>query len=390
MIANRIEAITLSGTMEISAKAIELQNNGFDVINLSVGEPDLPTPEHIKEAGINAIKKNYTKYTANTGLVELKDVIRQKFITDYNAEYSRNEIIVSTGAKQSLYNGIQTIISEGDEVIIPAPYYVSYIDMVTLSGGTPVIVNTNPENNFKLTANQFEQNITSKTKAILFCNPSNPTGSVFSKEELQNIVGVALKNNLTIISDEVYEELVYDPISFTGVASLGKKVVNNSIIINGVSKAYSMTGWRIGYACASKEIISGMGKLQSHSTSSASSISQHAAIAALSGSQYCVKEQKKIFKERRNYLTAELSKIKSLSFNIPNGAFYFFINIKKVLDSSIKIKTDREFCLEFLREENVATVPGSAFGMENYIRVSYSKSIENLELAIKKLKKFID
>ncbi len=390
MISQKIKNITLSGTMEIAAKVIELQNNGIDIVNLSVGEPDLPTPEHIKEAGINAIRNNQTKYTSNTGLIELKKAIQKKFKDDYNANYSTDEIIVSTGAKQALYNAIQTIISSKDEVIIPAPYYVSYIDMVKLAGGNPVIVNTTRENKFKITAAEFEQNISGKTKAILFCNPNNPTGSVYTKKELQDIVKVALKNNLIIVSDEIYEKLIYDSLEFTGIASFGEKVKNNSIIINGVSKAYSMTGWRIGYACAPDEIINGMGKIQSHSTSNANTISQHATITALTGPQTCVKEQKNIFEKRRDFLVNELNKIKNISFDIPHGAFYFFIKIEKILDSSNHLKTSREFCLDLLNNGHVATVPGSAFGMENYIRISYSKSMEELESAVNRIKKYIE
>ena len=390
MIASRINNITLSGTMAISAKTIELQNQGIDVVNLSVGEPDLPTPNHIKEAGISAIQKNQTKYTTNTGLLELKNSIRQKFRNDYNADYSTEEIIVSTGAKQALYNAVQTIVSPDDEVIIPVPYYVSYIDMVKLAGGIPVVVNTSRANSFKLTSDEFAKNISSKTKAVLFCNPSNPTGSVFSKEELKAIVEIALKNNIMILSDEIYEKLIYDSLSFTSVASFGKKVKDMSIIINGVSKAYSMTGWRIGYACAPKEIINGMGKLQSHSTSNACTISQHAAIAALNGSQECVVNQKKIFEERRNYLVKELKEIENISFVFPEGAFYIFIDISKILNSKNAIKTSNEFCLKLLNENRVATVPGTAFGMEKYIRISYSKSLEELKLAINRIKEFLD
>ncbi len=389
MISERINDITLSGTMEISAKAIELQEQGIKVVNLAVGEPDLPTPEHIKEAGIEAINNNRTKYTTNTGLLELKEAVRRKFKNDYNAEYFINEIIISTGAKQALYNAIQTIISSGDEVIIPSPYYVSYIDIVKLAGGVPIIVNTKKENSFKLTINEFNENISSKTKAILFCNPSNPTGAVFSKAELQGIVEVALENNILLISDEIYEKIIYDSLSFTSVASFGKEVKNNAIIINGVSKAYSMTGWRIGYACSTKEIIEGMGKLQSHSTSNACTISQHAAIAALNGSQKCVNAQRKVFEERRNYLLEELNKIENISFVLPEGAFYFFIDIGKILASNTSIKTDRDFCIKLLNENHVATVPGSAFGMENHIRISYSKSLEELKLAIKNMRTFL-
>ncbi len=390
MISQKIKNITLSGTMEIAAKVIELQNNGIDIVNLSVGEPDLPTPSHIKEAGINAIRNNQTKYTSNTGLIELKKAIQKKFKDDYNASYTTDEIIVSTGAKQALYNAMQTIISSKDEVIIPAPYYVSYIDMVKLAGGNPVIVNSTKENKFKITATEFEQNISEKTKAILLCNPNNPTGSVYTKKELLDIAKVALKNNLIIVSDEIYEKLIYDSLKFTSIASFWGKVKHNSIIINGVSKAYSMTGWRIGYACGSEEIITGMGKIQSHSTSNANTISQHATIAALTGSQTCVEEQKNIFEKRRNFLVNELNKIKNISFDIPQGAFYFFIKIEKILNSSSHLKTSSEFCLDLLNNGHVATVPGSVFGMENYIRISYSNSMKELESAVNRIKKYME
>ncbi len=388
MITERIKNITLSGTMAVSAKTIEMQNSGIDVINLSVGEPDLPTPEHIKQAGIKAIETGKTRYTKTTGIMELKKAIQQKFIKEFNANYSTEEIIVTVGAKQALYNSIQTLIAPSDEVIIPAPYFVSYIDMVKLAGGKPHIVNTKIENKFKITAKEFEENITSKTKALLFCNPGNPTGSVYNKTELSDIIEVALKNNIIIFSDEIYEKLIYDSLKYTSVSSFGEKIKNNTIIINGVSKAYAMTGWRLGYACAPREVISGMGKIQSHSTSNACTISQYASIAALNGSQQCVEDQREIFEKRRNFVAEYLNDIQGVSFTLPEGAFYFFINIEKILSSSSNIKTSKEFCLNMLNEAHVATVPGSAFGMENYIRLTYAKSMDELKTAMERFKKF--
>ncbi|MEE9429516.1 MAG: pyridoxal phosphate-dependent aminotransferase, partial [Melioribacteraceae bacterium] len=280
MISQKINNIAFSGTMEIAAKTIEMQSEGIDVVNLCVGEPDLQTPEHIKEAAKIAISNNQTKYTSNTGLKELKIAIQKKYEREYKTKFNLDEIIISNGAKQSVYNAIQTVVNVNDEVIVPAPYYVSYIDMIKLARGIPKTISTSAKNDFKLTATELKENISSKTKAIILCNPSNPTGAVFTKNELTEIVEISLANNLIIISDEIYEKLIYSSSKFIGIASLGKKAIENSIIINGVSKSYSMTGWRIGYALANKEITEGMNKLQSHSTSAACTISQHAAIAA--------------------------------------------------------------------------------------------------------------
>ncbi|MCP5061157.1 MAG: pyridoxal phosphate-dependent aminotransferase [Ignavibacteriae bacterium] len=390
MISLKIKNIDFSGTMEIAAKTIEMQNSGIDVVNLCVGEPDLPTPDHIKEAAQIAIKNNHTKYASNSGLKELKISIQKKYEKEYNVKFSLDEIIVSNGAKQSVYNAIQTIIDENDEVIIPAPYYVSYVDMVKLAGGVPKTIQTSAQNNFKITVKEIEQNINSKTKAIILCNPSNPTGAVFTQNELIDIVEVSIENNLSIISDEIYEKLIYDSLDFTSIATLGKKVINNSIIINGVSKSYSMTGWRIGYALANKTITEGMNKLQSHSTSSACTISQHAAIAALNGFQECVELQRKIFEERRNYIINELEKIDLVSFTIPAGAFYFFVDISKAIEISKTISNSRDFCLKLLNENLVATVPGSVFGMEGFIRISYSKSMDELKIAMKRFIEFLE
>jgi aspartate aminotransferase len=390
MLSPKIDNISVSGTMEVAAKTIEMQSAGIDVLNLCVGEPDLPTPDHIKQAAVDAIHLNKTKYTLNTGIKELRTAISEKFFNEYGAHYSAEEIIVSNGAKQAVYNTLQAIIKEGDEVLIPLPYYVSYPHMVKLAGGIPVFVETKIENSYKLTSEELISNISPRTRAVILCNPSNPTGAVFTKEELLSVVKTAVENNLMIISDEIYEKLIYDSTVFTSVASLGEKYKENLIIINGVSKAYAMTGWRIGYALSTKNIVAGMNKLQSHSTSGACSISQYASLAALTGSQEVVEEQCKIFEERRDLVHNELSEIESLSFIEPHGAFYFFVNVKSIIEKSKLINNSKDFCFRLLNEGHVATVPGNVFGMEGYIRLSYAKSKMELREAMIRIKKTVD
>ena len=389
MISKRVNDIAFSGTMNIAGKTIEMLSKGIDVINLCVGEPDLPTPEHIKQAGIDAINSNKTKYTLNTGIKELREAISQKFKSEYNAEYSIDEIIVSNGAKQSCYNAIQTIVGEGDEVLIPKPYYVSYPHMVKLAGGIPVFVETKKKNSFNPISDEIITNISKRTKLLILCNPSNPTGAVLNRDELKSLVQTAVDKNLMILCDEIYEKLIYDSFPFTGVAKLGKAFKENLIIVNGVSKTHSMTGWRIGYALSTRKIVQGMSKIQSHSTSAASSISQYAALAALSGSQNSVEEQRKIFEERKIFIENQLSEIEDLSYIKPKGAFYFFIDIKEVLEKSSTIKNSTDFCNELLDKGKVATVPGIVFGVEGFIRISYAKSMEDLKIAMVRIKEFI-
>lgn len=389
MISKKIEEIAFSGTMNIAAKTIELQSRGIDVIDLCVGEPDLPTPEHIKQAGINAINSNKTKYTLNSGIKELREAIADKFKSEYSAEYSIEEIIVSNGAKQSCYNAIQTVVEEGDEVLIPKPYYVSYPHMVKLAGGVPIFINTKKENNFNPTPEELLSNISKKSKLLILCNPSNPTGAVLTIDELKLLVQTAKENNLIILCDEIYEKLIYNSFPFKSIAELGNEIKDNVIIVNGVSKTYSMTGWRIGYALANKNIVKGMGKLQSHSTSGACSISQHAALAALTGDQSIVEEQRKIFEERKIFIENALSEIENISFINPGGAFYFFIDIEKIILNSKTVNNSSEFCVKLLEEGHVAAVPGIVFGIEDYIRISYAKSMEDLKRAMYRLKKFI-
>lgn len=390
MISTKIKNITLSGTIQIATKTFEMKSNGIDVLDMCAGEPDLPTPQHIKEAAIKAINNNHTKYTINSGLEELRNAVSGKFLREYGANYCTDEIIISTGAKQAVYNSLQAVVSEGDEVLIPLPYYVSYPHMVSLAGGIPKFVKTKTKNSYKLSVEELKESITEQTKAIILCNPNNPTGSVMTKNELLDIVSIAVENNLIVISDEIYEKLIYDTTEFTSVASLEEKFKDNLIIINGVSKAYAMTGWRIGYAVSSKNIVSGMNKLQSHSTSNACTISQYAAIAALTDVQDVVEVQRKIFEERRNLIHNALTEIESLDFIEPHGAFYFFIDIKKILNNSSLIKNSFEFCMKLLNEAHVATVPGSVFGMEGYFRISYSKSKEELSKAMRRIKEAVE
>lgn len=389
-VSSKIQSLELSGTIRISSKIHEMQNRGIKIIDLCVGEPDLPTEDHVKEAAKTAIDNNLTKYTLNNGITELRKAVQNKFLVEYNASYNLDEIIISNGAKQALYNSILSIINDGDEVIIPIPYYVSYPAMVKLAGGVPIYCQTSFKNNFKISSDEFNSVITPKTKAIILCNPCNPTGAVFSEKELISIAEIALKNNLFIISDEVYEKLIYGSAQFKSLASLNEEFKENSIIINGVSKAYAMTGWRIGYAAANKKIISAMNKIQSHSTNHPSTISQHAAVAALTWSQERVELQRKIFEERREYLTNFLSGIEEISFNNPDGAFYFFINVKNIIKRAKSIYDSESLCLMLIEKANVAFVPGNVFGMEGYIRISYSKSLEDIKEAMKRFKKFID
>lgn len=389
MISTRIDNITFSGTMEIAAQTFELKSKGFNVIDLCVGEPDLPTPDYIKQAAFEAISSDKTKYTLNTGIKELRNAISEKYLKEFSAKYLPEEIIVSNGAKQSIFNVLQTIIETGDEVLIPKPFYVSYPHMVRLSGGIPIFIDTKRSNSFNPTKEEIEKNISSKTKAIIICNPNNPTGSVFSSNELMDILNIALEKNILVIADEIYEKLVYNNSEFISVSSFGEKYKNNIVIINGVSKTYAMTGWRIGYAIAPKYIVEGMNKFQSHSTSNACTISQYAALAALTHSQETVEDQRKIFEERCNFIKNSLMEIEDVTFVQPSGAFYYFIDISKLIEKYSSINNSKDFCLKLLHNSYVATVPGIEFGLEGYIRISYAKSINELKEAFIRIKDFI-
>ncbi len=390
MLADRVHQIGASATMMVAAEAKKLKAEGVDVINLSMGEPDFPTPQNIKEAGKRGIDENKTRYTINSGTVELRTAIAAKLKRDNHLDYKLNEIIVSNGAKQSVYNAVMSVVNPEDEVIIPAPYWVSYPAMVSMAQGNSVIINTNDVSGFKISTEQLANSITPKTKAIILCNPSNPTGSAYSKEELLEISKVCEKGNFYIITDEIYEKLVYDDFEFVSFASIAPELRNRIILINGISKAYSMTGWRIGYTAANENVINAMNKIQSHSTSHASSISQEAALEALMGPQYVIKEMLAEFKKRREYLFNELTGIKGITCYKPAGAFYLFPNISYYLHRAskiLKVDSSFDFTMHLLYEAHIAVVPGSAFGAEGYLRISYATSMENLKEAVYRLKK---
>ena len=390
MISKRVRAIKPSPTLVIDAKAKQLKQQGENIINFGPGEPDFDTPDHIKDAAIKAINEGYTKYLPVGGTPELKKAICDKLKRDNGLDYLPQEIIVSCGAKHSIYNLFQTIIDEGDEIIIPAPFWVSYTDMVVLAGGKPVIINAQDKTGFKITASQVEDAISKNTKAIIINSPSNPTGAAYSAQELSEIAQVCLKHNLLIIADDIYEKLVYDNFKFTSVASISKEAKDATIVINGVSKAYAMTGWRIGYAAGRKEIIDGMAKVQSQSTSNPTSISIKAAAQALNGSQEPVETMRKEFEKRRNFIVERLNKIEGLKCLKPQGAFYVFPNVESILGASfkgVKIETDAQLADFLLDEAKVATVPGSAFGADGYIRLSYAASLENIKEGTDRIEK---
>jgi aspartate/methionine/tyrosine aminotransferase len=381
MISNRISAIGASETLRISARAKELAAQGIDVIDLSVGEPDFATPENVKQAGKQAIDGNLTRYTPSPGLPDLRRAIAEKLKRDNAVEYAPDEIIASSGAKHSLYNVFMAILNEGEEVIVPAPYWVSYPYQVTLAGGKPVVVEAREADGFKLTPAALKAALTSKTKAVIINSPSNPTGAAYSRDELAALCAVAVDAGLVIVADEIYEKLVYDGFRFTSVASLGQAVKDQTVLINGVSKSHAMTGWRLGYAAGPKDIISAMNKVQSHSTSNASSISQIAAIEALRGPQTEVARMVAEFEKRRDFMVREMRKIPGVSLVEPKGAFYVFPNFSAYYGNP-KI-TDSSALAEFLMDQaHVAVVPGAAFGNDRCIRLSYATSMPNLEKAV--------
>ncbi|MGK9368810.1 pyridoxal phosphate-dependent aminotransferase [Melioribacter sp. Ez-97] len=389
----RINRAITSLTMQIAQRAIELRRQGEDVVDFSVGEPDLPTPDNIKNAAIKAIELNLTKYTANTGIPELRGAIAEKLEKDNGLSYSTDEIIVSNGAKQCVYNAIQALVGEGDDVLIPAPYYVSYPEMVKLAGGNPVIINTSIEAGYKLTPELLESSLTPNTKMLILCNPSNPTGSLFHENELNALKETFRKGDYLILTDEIYEKIIYDGLRFQSVASLGEDIKRRTVLVNGHSKAYSMTGWRIGYAAADREIIKAMAKVQSHSTSNASTVSQYAALEALKGPQESVEIMRKEFEKRRDFIFEELNSIEGIVLSKPEGAFYIFPNVAYYLGKKFKDKVINdvfEFSLFLLNEARVVVVPGIAFGNQNCIRISFSTSMDRIAEGIKRIKNALE
>ncbi len=392
--SKRIEQVKPSMTLAIDAKAKELKAQGEDVIGFGAGEPDFNTPERIKQAAIRAIEANETHYTPVGGTNELKDAIITKMKRDNGLDYDRNQILVSCGAKHSFYNLAQALWEEGDEVIIPAPYWVSFPEMVVLSGAKPVIIETDAANDFKITVDQIKEVLTPNTRAILINSPSNPTGFAYEKSELEAIAECALENNLLLISDEIYEWIIFDGFQHTSIASLSKEAQKNCVVINGVSKCYAMTGWRIGYIAADAEIVKKVAKLQGQSTSGPCSISQAASIEALSGPHDDVLAMVREFEKRRNVMVDQLAAIPGVSCNQPNGSFYTFPDFSGLYgkkDASGKeLKGSLDFTEFLLTEKKVAIVPGIAFGADANARMAFATSMDKIEEGVRRIKEAVE
>ena len=390
IISNSLKRIKPSPTIAVTQKARELRAAGKDVIGLGAGEPDFDTPDNIKSAAINAIKSGDTKYTAVDGTPELKKAIIKKFKKENNLSYNTNQITVGTGGKQVLYNAFMATLNKGDEVIIPAPYWVSYPDMVLLAGGKPKFVKCDEKDGFKLTPQKLKKAISKKTKWLILNSPSNPTGSGYTKNEILKLSKILLRNKkIFILSDDIYEHVRYDNFKFFTIAQI-PKLKNRVLTMNGVSKSYAMTGWRIGYAAGPVEIINAIRKIQSQSTSNPSSISQAASVEALNGTQKFIRTRAKSFKERRDFVVKSLNSIKGINCLKPNGAFYVFPNCKKLLGKKNNLKKDSDFVKKLLEKANVAVVQGSAFGLDGYFRISYATSMKNLKVALKRIKDFCE
>ena len=390
IISDSLKRIKPSPTIAVTQKARELRAAGKDVIGLGAGEPDFDTPDNIKNAAIKAIKSGDTKYTAVDGTPSLKKAIIAKFKRENKLSYSTDQITVGTGGKQVLYNAFMATLNKGDEVIIPAPFWVSYPDMVLLAGGKPKIVKCTEQEGFKLTAKKLNKAITKKTKWVILNSPSNPTGAGYTKKEIEELAKVLIKNKkVHILSDDIYEHIKYDNFNFYTIAQ-NSKLKDRTLTMNGVSKSYAMTGWRIGYAAGPKDIIKAIGKIQSQSTSNPSSISQAAAVEALNGNQGFIQKRSKAFKERRDFVVKSLNNIKGINCLTPNGAFYVFPSCKGLLNKKTKLKTDTDFVQKLLEKSNVAVVQGSAFGLDGYFRISYATSMQNLKKAMERIKSFCE
>jgi len=381
-LASRVSELTPSLTLSIDSKAKALRAEGVDVFSFGAGEPDFDTPEHIKAAAIEALNAGFTKYTPSSGMPELRAAISEKFKKDNGLDYKPSEIIVSNGAKQSCFNAILAVCGEGDEVIIPAPYWLSYPDMVRLAGAEPVIVQTTQENDWKMTPAQFEEAMSPRTKMVIINSPGNPTGSVYSKEELRALVEVAADEEITILSDEIYESLTYDGAEHVSVASLTPEARDLTITVNGFSKAYAMTGWRLGYLGAPEKIAKAIDSMQSHSTSGPCSFAQKGGLAALTGSQQCVADMREEFNIRREYMFERLSAIHNVTAVKPKGAFYMLANISKLG------MTSTNFADRLLSKANVAVVPGIAFGDDRVVRLSYATGLDVIKPGLDRFEDF--
>jgi aspartate aminotransferase len=389
MLSERAQKIKPSPTLAIDSKAKSMKAAGVDVINFGVGEPDFDTPENIKEAAARAMREGFTKYTAVGGIDALKDAIIGKLRDDNGLSYKREEIIVSCGAKHSLYNIAQALYGPGDEVIIPSPYWVSYPDQVILNDATPVFVRTCESDSFTVRPEVLEERITARTKALILNSPSNPTGMIYGRKALEKIGELAIRHNFSIVSDEIYEKLVYDGSEHVSIASVDEKVKQRTIVVNGLSKSHAMTGWRIGYAAGPAEIVKAMTNIQSQSTSNPNSITQKAAVEALTGPQDFVGKMRKEFDARRRYLVEELNRIDGISCVMPAGAFYAFPNTSALYGRKFngrEIASSEDLALYLLEEAKVALVPGSAFGDDAYIRLSYATSLEDIRKGVERMR----
>jgi len=387
--ASKVQAST---TLAVDALAKQMKADGLDVVGFGTGEPDFDTPENIKRVGIEAINAGQTKYTPAAGIVPLREAAAERLFAECGVKYTGAEITIASGAKHNVFIALMALLNPGDEVIIPAPFWVSYYEMVAMAGGVPVQVAVEEEQDFKATPDQIEAAITDKTKLLMLNNPSNPTGMVYSEAELRAIADVCVKHDLYVISDEVYCNLLYDGRKFTSFAALGEDVKERTILINGVSKTYAMTGWRIGYAAANKEISTVMANFLSHSTGAPGTMNQFAALEALRGPQDSVEEMRKVFEERRNYMVKRMNEIEGVSCIMPEGAFYVMMNIKKLLGKTLGgtvINNDDDFAVAFLKANLVAVVPCSGFGAPNFIRWTYAASLEDIKEGLDRLEKFL-
>lgn len=385
-LSHNVQRVQPSVTMQISARAAALKREGIDVVALSAGEPDFDTPDNIKKVAISAIENGFTKYTTpSSGIIELKEAICAKFKRDNGLEYTPDTVTVNSGAKHSLFLAVAALLNPGDEVVIPTPYWVTYSEQPRLVGAEPIIVETRPENGLKLTADEFRAAITPNTRMLFLCSPSNPSGAVYAREELQALAEVAVQHGIFVLSDEIYEKLVYDGVEHVSIAALGEDIKDLTIVVNGVSKAYAMTGWRIGYAGASAEIINGMNKVQMQEVSHPSSISQKAAVEALDGPQESIEEMRIAFDQRRRYMVDRLNAMANVQCTLPQGAFYAYPDVSKLYGSKSGRRdiTDSVTLCEYLLEEGrVACVPGAGFGTQEHIRLSYATSMELIEQAM--------
>ena len=391
-LSSHAAAVQASTTLAIDSLYKQMRADGVDVIGFGAGEPDFGTPEHIKRAGIRAIQEDFTKYTPAAGIPDLRKAVCTRLKLDFDLDYKPSEVVIASGAKHVLYVALQTITDPGDEIIIPAPYWVSYVEMVRMVRGTPVVVAAGEEEGFKLTPEKLEAAITPRTKALMLNNPSNPTGMVYSREELKALADVCVKHDLYILSDEIYCNLVYDGRGFTSFPSLGPEVKERTILINGVSKSYAMTGWRIGYAAAREDIVKAMGNYLSHSTGSPASFAQKGAVEALVGPQEEIAAMCKAFEARRNHFVERMNAIDGVSCLKPEGAFYIMMNIQKLKGKTlhgVTIQNADDFSSVFLKEGLVATVPCTGFGTGDFVRWSYATSMENIDEGLNRLEKFL-